>query len=177
MRRLFTLKYLFIIIIVVLGNAKVSGQVNHVVISQIYGGGGNSGAPYQNDFIELFNPTATAVSLAGWSVQYASATGTAWSSTTLLGSIGAGKYYLIKLASNALVGLVLPPADATGTTNMAGAAGKVLLSNALTVNTTACPNSSTIDFVGYGTTVNCFEGSGFAPAPSNTTADLRKLCY
>ncbi len=26
-----------------------------VVISQVYGGGGNSGATYKNDFIELFN--------------------------------------------------------------------------------------------------------------------------
>lgn len=26
-----------------------------LVISQVYGGGGNSGAPYTHDFIELFN--------------------------------------------------------------------------------------------------------------------------
>jgi hypothetical protein len=44
-----------------------------VVISQVYGGGGNSGAPYQNDFIELFNAGSTPQSLQGWSVQYASA--------------------------------------------------------------------------------------------------------
>ena len=25
------------------------------LISQVYGGGGNSGAAYQNDFVELFN--------------------------------------------------------------------------------------------------------------------------
>ena len=49
-----------------------------VVISQVYGGGGNASAPYQNDFIELFNRGASAVSLNGWSVQYASATGTTW---------------------------------------------------------------------------------------------------
>ena len=51
--------------------------VNHVVISQVYGGGGGS-APvtYKRDYIELYNPTSAAVSLAGWSVQYGSATGT-----------------------------------------------------------------------------------------------------
>src|SRR6266849_1682948 len=43
-----------------------------IVISQVYGGGGNSGAPYANDFIELFNRGTTTVSLAGWSVQYTS---------------------------------------------------------------------------------------------------------
>ncbi|RPI20547.1 MAG: lamin tail domain-containing protein, partial [Actinobacteria bacterium] len=47
-----------------------------IVISQVYGGGGNSGAVYTHDFIELFNRGTSSVSLAGWSVQYASATGT-----------------------------------------------------------------------------------------------------
>ncbi len=46
-----------------------------VKISQVYGGGGNAGADYRNDFIELFNRSATDVSVAGWSVQYASSTG------------------------------------------------------------------------------------------------------
>ena len=53
-----------------------SAMSTNVVISQVFGGGGNTGAPYHNDFVELFNRTATPVSLAGWSVQYASATGT-----------------------------------------------------------------------------------------------------
>ena len=31
-----------------------------LVISEVYGGGGNAGAPLQrNDFIELYNPTGT----------------------------------------------------------------------------------------------------------------------
>src|ERR1041385_1542691 len=47
-----------------------------IVISQIYGAGGNSGAVYQNDYVELFNLSGAPVSVAGWSVQYASATGT-----------------------------------------------------------------------------------------------------
>jgi hypothetical protein len=45
------------------------------VISQIYGGRGNLGATYTHDFIELFNPTDAPISLTGWSIQYASATG------------------------------------------------------------------------------------------------------
>ncbi len=64
-----------------------------VVISQVYGGGGNSGAPYQNDFIELFNRGTSDQSLVGWSVQYTSATGTGTFSsgkTNLSGSIGGG---------------------------------------------------------------------------------------
>src|SRR6185436_4721208 len=40
-----------------------------VVISQVYGGGGNAGAVYTNDFIEIFNRGTTTVDLSGWSVQ------------------------------------------------------------------------------------------------------------
>ena len=47
-----------------------------LVISEAYGGGGNSGATYNNDFIELYNPTCAAISVNGWSVQYRSAAGT-----------------------------------------------------------------------------------------------------
>ena len=49
---------------------------SRVVISQVYGGGGNSGAPFHNDYIELFNRSNASVSIDGWSVQYASSTGT-----------------------------------------------------------------------------------------------------
>src|SRR5262249_10309639 len=42
-----------------------------VVISQVYGGGGNTGATLTNDFVELFNRGQTAVNVTGWSVQYA----------------------------------------------------------------------------------------------------------
>ena len=45
-----------------------------IVISQIYGGGGNAAATYKNDYIEPFNRGSISVSLNGWSVQYAAAT-------------------------------------------------------------------------------------------------------
>ncbi len=49
-----------------------------IVISQVYGGGGNSGATYKNDFIELYNLGSAAVDVTGWSVQYGSSTGSSW---------------------------------------------------------------------------------------------------
>ena len=70
-----------------------------VVISQIYGGGGNSGAVFKNDFIEIFNRSSAAVNVSGWSVQYASATGTSWQKTDLSGTIPPGRYLLIQEAS------------------------------------------------------------------------------
>ena len=71
-----------------------------VVISEVYGGGGNSGAPFTNDFIELYNKGTTAVDLSTWSVQYASSAGTAWTNrTNLTGTIQPQAYYLIQEAS------------------------------------------------------------------------------
>src|SRR5689334_21687790 len=69
-----------------------------IVISQIYGGGGNSDATLRNDFVELFNRGNTAISIDGWSVQYASAAGTSWDRTSLSGTIQPGQYYLIQEA-------------------------------------------------------------------------------
>src|SRR5262245_30036078 len=72
-----------------------------IVISQVYGGGGNAGATLKNDFIELFNRGTTTISLSGWSVQYAATTGTTWQVTPLTGSLAPGQYYLIQEAAGA----------------------------------------------------------------------------
>src|SRR6266700_427664 len=93
-----------------------------VVVSQIYGGGGNAGATFRNDFVELFNAGSVTVDVSGWTVQYGTAAGTTWQTTALSGTIAAGRYYLVQLASNSDVGASLPPADATGTRNLGGGA-------------------------------------------------------
>jgi uncharacterized repeat protein (TIGR01451 family) len=146
---------------------------SHVRISQIYGGGGNSGATYTHDFIELFNPADTAVDLSGWSVQYASATGATWQITGLSGAIPAKSYYLIQQAQGSGGTTPLPTPDASGTIAMAAANGKVALTNSATALSGYCPTGTQIiDFVGYGN-ANCFEGSGATPALGNTTAAIR----
>ncbi len=147
-----------------------------VVISQVYGGGGNSGATLKNDFIEIFNTGASPVSLSGWSVQYTSATGTGtWLVTPLTNlTLGAGQYYLIQEAMGANAAAVpLPTPDATGTIAMSATAGKVLLSSASVALSGACPTANVVDFVGYGSSANCSETSPTA-STSNTTAALRK---
>jgi predicted extracellular nuclease len=148
-----------------------SGQAQ-VVISQVYGGGGNSGATYKSDFIELHNNGTGTVDLSGWSVQYASATGSSWAVTKLSGSVAPGAYYLVKQADGSAGSVDLPTPDATGTTAMSGTAGKVALSNASTALSGTCPTGN-IDFVGFGSTANCAEGSAPTAAPSNTLAVLR----
>ncbi|WP_158549289.1 lamin tail domain-containing protein [Lysobacter silvisoli] len=151
------------------------GAQAQVVISQVYGGGGNSGATLKSDFIELRNNGATPVDLSGWSVQYASSAGTTWARTPLTGSIPAGGYYLIKQADGAGGTVDLPTPDATGTLAMAGTAGKVALVNNNTSLSGACPvgGATVVDFVGYGTAANCSETAPTATL-TNSTAALRK---
>jgi uncharacterized protein len=155
-----------------------TGASSGVVISQIYGGGGNSGATYQNDFVELFNAGSASADLSGWTVQYATSAGTSWQSTPLSGSIAPGRYYLVQLASTAAVGAVLPTPEATGTTNLAASGGKIALvtdATALTCGATAgsCTGVSSVrDLVGYGSATD-YEGSGAAAALSATSAAIR----
>ena len=146
----------------------------NVVISQVYGGGGNSGAPFANDFIELFNRSSSPVNLSGWSVQYASSTGSTWQKTDLTGTIAPGQYVLIQQASGGANGSPLPAPDVTGTITMAATSGKVALVNNTNLLSGTCPlGPNVIDFVGFGGSANCFEGSGMAPAPSGTNSILR----
>ncbi|HEX2453705.1 MAG TPA: lamin tail domain-containing protein [Vicinamibacterales bacterium] len=145
----------------------------NVVISQVYGGGGNSGAFYRNDFIELRNRESFDVNVTGWSVQYASAAGSSWAATALTGTIPAGGYYLVQEAAGSGGTQPLPSPDASGTIAMSATNGKVALLSSSTLLTVSCPApASTLDFVGYGT-ANCFEGTGAAPGLDNESAAIR----
>ena len=153
-----------------------------IVISQVSGGGGNgSGAtanPYKNDFIELFNPTNAAVTMTGWSVQYASAGGNSWARTDIPTiTLQPGQYYLIQEAAGAGAYAALPTPDLTGTLALSATAGKVALVRNQTSLTIANPTQATpnvADLIGFGSAATGFEGAAPAPAPANPTANLRK---
>lgn len=146
-----------------------------VVISQIYGGGGNTGATYKNDFIELFNRSNTIVDLTGWSVQYAAAGGSTWQVVALTGSLGPGQYYLIQAAQGTSGTADLPAPDASSTVSMNSSAGKVALVSRVVALSGTYPlgDSNIVDFVGYGSTASAFEGNGPTTGPSNISAVLR----
>jgi len=169
-------------------SAVPNGPSPDLVVSQIYGGGGNSGATYSHDYIEIFNRGSASVSLDGKSLQYASATGSgnlganSTQLTELTGSLAPGKYLLVREATNnPLVGdpLPTPYLDDPTPINMSGSAGKVALANGVT--TLGCNTAATcaangndtriIDLIGYGG-ATYFEG---APAPllTNSTANFR----
>jgi uncharacterized protein len=128
-----------------------------IVVNEVYGGGGNSGATFTNDFIELRNRGTAAVSVDGWSVQYHSggATGS-WQVTQLSGSIAPGAIYLVAEAQGTGGTQPLPTPQATGTIAMSGTAGTVAVVNgtaALTCADSAACQAASVDLVGYGTAV------------------------
>lgn len=161
----------------VLGVVAVAAFANaQIVINEVYGGGGNSGAPYKYDFIELKNIGASTVTLTGAFIQYAASSGTFNGGTNTHSlptmTLTPGQTYLIQESGTAGgPGADLPTPNATGALNISGTNGKV----ALTSNDTAVasPTSSNVlDFVGFGS-ANQFEGTGAAPVASNTTSVAR----
>jgi predicted extracellular nuclease len=161
--------------VLVSGATPASAVSPTLVISQVYGGGGNAGATLKQDFMELHNRGTTPVDVTGWSVQYAATAGTSWTRTTLSGTIQPGRYYLIRQAQGAGGTTDIPNADAIGTTTMSSTAGKVVLvsNNTTILAGTVCPSGPEIvDIVGYGAGTTCSEGSPTGTL-SNTTAALR----
>lgn len=64
-----------------------AGPASHLLINEVYGGGGNSGATLTHDFVELVNPTSETISLDGYVVEYYGATGNRGNRCTLSGSV------------------------------------------------------------------------------------------
>ncbi|MEO8379001.1 MAG: DUF5689 domain-containing protein [Acidobacteriota bacterium] len=144
-------------------------------ISQVYGAGGNAGATFTNDYVEVFNRGSSTVDLTGFSVQYTSAAGTTWTPTALSGTLAPGRHYLIQEGAGAGGTTPLPAPNATGGIAMSGTAGKVALVASSVALSGGCPTGATIlDFVGYGSTASCFEGTAPTVNPnSNANAQHR----
>jgi predicted extracellular nuclease len=151
------------------------------LIAEVYGGGGNSGATLTNDYVLLADKGSSPVAVDGWSVQYlpgSPSSTSKWQVTPLSGSIAAGGRYLVGESKGSGGTTALPTPDASGAIAMAAGAGTVALvagADPLTCLTaTDCAADTRVrDLVGYGT-ATVHEGSGGAPAPSNTTAAARK---
>lgn len=136
-----------------------------VVLSQVYGAGGNSGAVLDRDYVELFNNGSTPQSLAGWSIQYSGANGSGWNSNKFLlpnVTLQPGQYYLVAMSGAGSNGAALPSPDteASPTIAMGAASGKVLLAKTTDSQSGNCPSGAQIaDLVAYGST-NCTAVSG-----------------
>ena len=160
---------------VVVVKAPVLGTL---MIYELYSAGGNSGAIFNRDYVVLYNGTGSAIDLAGYTLQYASATGLFSVKTTLTGTIAAGDYFLVTDTNAGAVGVNLPVAadfSVTAGLGFGASAGKVVLANNNTV-VTAANSSNVVDFIGYGTTATMFEGTGPTPAPS-TILSIKRVSF
>lgn len=143
-----------------------------VVISQVYTAGGNSGATFNADYVELFNLSGAPVNITGWSLQYFSATASATSTPVISPVVGnvtlaPGQRYLIQATPGTVGTGLANPADQTSSNlAMGAAAGRIYVTNTTSAlsNASGCPTNY-VDFVGYGTTANCYE-TARATAPS-----------
>lgn len=106
---------------------------NHIVISEIQSG---SAADASKEFIELYNPTTSIITLDNWTVDYASAAETTRTKkATLTGTINAHGFYLVSTT-----GYLSP--DATMSSGLASTGGHVRIKDA---------SGAVIDLVGWGT--------------------------
>ena len=146
-------------IVVPQASAFVDGS--NAVISEVYGGGGNKGAAFNHDFIELYNPTSADLDLTGWSVEYLSASGNSGGKHELSGSLPAAGHFLIQEGGGG-TGEPLPAPDAEGNLNLSGSKGSVKLYDA---------SGAEVDLLGYGE-ASLSEGSPTSSL-SNTTSAQR----
>ncbi|MGW6275953.1 lamin tail domain-containing protein [Kribbella sp. NPDC055071] len=158
---------------VALTAAPANATSTDVVINEVYGGGGNSGAPYSRDFIELTNTSSSAVDVSGWSVQYAASAGNSWQVTKLTGSIPAGGIYLVAEGAGTTPTTPLPTPDVDGTIALSATGGKVALVTRQTALAcaSACHAADGVrDFVGYGSAANDFETAPTGTLSNSTSA-------
>jgi hypothetical protein len=175
---------------VIVGDCSTT-SASRIVISETFGGGGNLGAlpsedaPFDADYVELFNRSTQTVSLDGWSVQYASAGSSsgfnnAGDRVLLSGNIRPGQSLLVRMSDPVPGFSPLPTPDFAQTKGFGGmgnTGGRVALVRASGLIGTDYTNANIEDFVGYGSAAANFEGVSPAPTPSpaNATANLRKL--
>lgn len=162
--------------------AQAAGSTG-LVISEVFGANSATVA-YNQDYVEVYNPTASAISLAGKSVQYRSATGSAASSKVDLPSIllPAGGHFLVggAVTSPATTAATITPDAANTGMNLSGTAGVVVLANSQTLlSLPAGSDPSTfpaavIDLVGYGTTATLYENAK-APAPTTSGSPAKPV--
>jgi cysteine-rich repeat protein len=149
-------------------NVIATAGANNVVISEVQVGVTGSAA---DEFVELYNPTAAAVNIGGWTVQYRSAAGTSYQNVVTIPAgtmLPARRYFLITSVRNAsgatgFTGMVASDLAASGALGLSGTAGHVRIGPSLP---TAVMTTGVVDLVGWGSTAVGAEGTP-APVPNS----------
>ncbi|SJM67999.1 ExeM/NucH family extracellular endonuclease [Microbacterium sp. JB110] len=155
--------------------ATASPEGDALIISEVYGGGGNSGAPVTHDFVELYNPTGADIDLGGYAVEYRSSSGGSGGIAVLEGTIESDTHFLLQLAAGSNGDVTpLPTPDAEASINMSGSNGRVFLFESdsdfdSSVAGDRAGAAGLVDMVGYGSAAS-FEGAATDPLSNSTSA-------
>ena len=98
-----------------------------VVVSQVYGGGGNAGATLRNDYVELFNAGSVSVDFPGGPFSTPPPRGRPGRRQRSRGRSRPAATTSSSSHRTPTSARSLPPADATGTSNLGGTSGKIAL--------------------------------------------------
>ena len=141
-----------------------------LVISEVYGAGGNAGAVFNADFVELYNPTASALDLSGLAIHYRSAAGGSGGSPyALTGSVPSHSHWLVQMSAVGSNGAALPTPDSVASPafSMAAAGGQVALQQGTTIISTS---GSTVGKAGIVDFVGASGASSFETAATTSAA-------
>lgn len=149
-----------------------------LVVNEIYGPGGGTGAAYNRSFVEALNRCSAPVALGDVLLLTIRPDGSGAGVAGQLGApiLGPGRHYLFALGATG-AGAPLPPPDRNITFFGLDVPGKVVL----TINpdhSTGCPGETgRIDLVGHGVSSSpCFEGAGPASEPNSGESITRTGC-
>lgn len=148
---------------------------SNIRISQIYTRGGEAGATFQNDYIELFNRGNVDVDVSGWSLNITNFSGTPpniqYSASNIKFSsaisliISPGSHLLIKFGGSGTNGQPITTVDIDlNPVPLSDTGGQiVLLAKDKTLPFSYCPAAPdltgvVVDYVGYGIAI-CYEGT------------------
>jgi hypothetical protein len=166
---------------------------SNIRISEIYTRGGEAGAAFQNDFVELFNRGNTDVDISGWSLNISNFAGTPpnlqISSTSLKifsspkNIIKPGGHFLIRFGGNGSSGQPLPTPDIDLNPVPISESGAeiILVAKDQSLPFSFCPAAPdltgvVVDYVGYGTAI-CYEGTvTLAPPPDKSLTRVGGGC-
>ena len=155
---------------------------SNIRISQIYTRGGEAGAAFQNDFIELFNRGNVDVDVSGWTLSISNFAGTppniqiSSSGIKLFNPngiiIGPGRHLLIKFGGSGTNGQAITTSDINlNPVPLSDTGGQIaLVAKDQTLPFGYCPAAPdltglVVDYVGYGIAI-CYEGTvTLAPPP------------
>ena len=145
---------------VVAPTASAATDGSNVVINEVYGGGGNKGATFEKDFVELYNPTDQPIDVSGWTIEQRSTKDNTGNTHTLTGVVPAKSTFLITSTPGSNGDAITDADDTTAKFNFSGKGAIAVLLDA---------NNTEVDLVGWGSASRA-EG-----APADGTANATSI--